>query len=74
MDTSQKLVVITKEMAADLAAQQLVTLGELGAIELSLALGRAVGPEETEGFNYGSPYIMSRVRLVRGLMPRARDR
>ena len=57
LDTSQKLVVITKEMAADLTAQQLVTLGELAAIELALALGRAVGSEETEGFNFGSPYM-----------------
>ena len=28
-----------------------------GAFELALALGRAVGPEEVEGFNYGSPYM-----------------
>ena len=57
MDASQKLVVITKEMAADLSAQQMTTLGELGAFELALALGRAVGPEEVDGFNCGSPYM-----------------
>jgi len=57
LDASQKLVVITKEMAADLAAQSMTTLSELGAFELALALGRAVGPEEVEGFNYGSPYM-----------------
>ena len=57
LDASQKLVVITKEMAADLAAQSMTTLGELGAFELALALGRAVGPEEVDGFNYGSPYM-----------------
>ena len=57
MDASQKLVVITKEMSADLAAHQMATLGELGALELALALGRAVGPDEVEGFNYGSPYM-----------------
>ena len=57
MDASQKLVVITKEMAADLSAQQMTTLGELGAFELALALGRAVGPDEVEGYNYGSPYM-----------------
>ena len=57
LDASQKLVVITKEMSADLAAQSMTTLSELGAFELALALGRAVGPEEVEGFNYGSPYM-----------------
>ena len=50
-------MVITKEMAADLSAQSMTTLGELGAFELALALGRAVGPEEVDGFNYGSPYM-----------------
>jgi hypothetical protein len=35
----------------------MTTLGELGAFELALALGRAVGPEEVDGFNYGSPYM-----------------
>ena len=57
LDASKKMVVITKEMAADLAAQSMTTLSELGAFELALALGRAVGPEEVEGFNYGSPYM-----------------
>ena len=51
LDASKKMVVITKEMAADLAAQSMTTLSELGAFELALALGRAVGPEEVEGFN-----------------------
>ena len=57
MNTSSKLVVITAEMDADLKAQGMTTIGELAAFELVLALGRAVGLEETEGFNHGNPYM-----------------
>ena len=57
MNTSSKLVVITPEMDADLKAQGMTTIGELAAFELVLALGRAVGLEETEGFNHGNPYM-----------------
>lgn len=57
LNSSAKLVVITPEMDADLKAQHMTTIGELAAFELVLALGRAVGLEETEGFNYGNPYM-----------------
>ena len=57
MNSSSKLVVITPEIDADLKAQHMATIGELAAFELVLALGRPVGLEETEGFNYGNPYM-----------------
>jgi hypothetical protein len=57
LNSSKVLVVITPEMDADLKAQGMTNLGELAAFELVLALGRACGLEETEGFNYGNPHM-----------------